>query len=102
MPPASTVPSVITLVAIRVSGPISASAAAVVKSLVFEASGRGVSAACAQTTSPDSASTTNSPLEGPPPALSQDFIWEHQLAAEAGPAKARRRPRQAARAARSG
>ncbi len=81
--------------------PYCASAAAVVKSFVFEASGLGVSAAWAQTTSPDYASTTSRPLEEPPPAVSQAFIWAQEVAADALPASSRKSPRQTARAGRS-
>ena len=91
-------PSVITLVGIVVVGPSLASAAEVVKSFVFEASGSGVSAPAAQTTSSVSASITIRPLEAPPPAFSQAFIWAQGSAAAAGPASARSSPRQAARA----
>ena len=81
-------PSVITLVAIVVSGPSLASAAEVVKSFVFEASGSCLVAPLAQTTSSVSESTTSRPLEAPPPAFSQLCIWEHGVAAAAGPASA--------------
>ncbi len=50
----------------RVFGPSLESAVAVVKSFMFEASGRGVPGALPQTTSLLSASTTISPLADPP------------------------------------